>query len=207
MASQLPCKKNDSGGFTFYVSLVSQENVKIFQANPTLAAGDAKISIDDGAPANLNTLPTVDADFTKRVKVVLNQAETNGDNLTIIFSDAAGDEWCDLTVNIQTVANQFDELALPGSLMGLANDAITAAKFDESTAFPVKSADAGLTALARPATDEIEAGLTYKNAAKRANAVLDGEVVASGSVGEYKNANGSTETTHTHSASGRTVTH
>jgi hypothetical protein len=36
-----------------------------------------------------------------------------------------------------------------GSLMGLANDAITSAKYDESTAFPLKSADTGATILAR----------------------------------------------------------
>ena len=187
MASQLPCKKNNANGFTFYVSLVSQANMKIFQANPTLAAGDVKIGIDDGAPVNLNTLPAVDADFTKRVKVTLNQAETNGDNLTIIFSDAAGDEWCDLIMNIQTVTNQFDALStaaalttvdgkidtvdtvvdaikaktdnLPaspaavGSAMTLANDAITAAKFDETTAFPLKSADTGSTTVARTGAD------------------------------------------------------
>jgi hypothetical protein len=97
MASMLPCKKN-TAGYTFYVSLVSQADTKLAQANPTLAAGDVKIAIDDGAPANLATLPVVDADFTKRVKVVLNAAETNGDNLTIVFSDAADAEWCDQTL-------------------------------------------------------------------------------------------------------------
>jgi len=90
MANYLPCKKNDANGYIFYASLVSQADTKIFQANPTLAAGDVKISIDDAAPANLGTLPAVDADFTKRIKVTLSQAETNGDNLTLIFSDAAG---------------------------------------------------------------------------------------------------------------------
>ena len=40
-----------------------------------------------------------------------------------------------------------------GALMGLANDAITAAKFDESTAFPLKSADSGATAVARTGAD------------------------------------------------------
>ena len=115
MASQYPAVKNSAAGFTFYVSLVSQANTKIAQANPTLAAGDVKIAIDDGAPANLATLPAVDADFTKRVKVVLSQSEVNGDNLTIIFADAAGAEWCDLTVNIQTVARRFDDLAYPAT--------------------------------------------------------------------------------------------
>lgn len=43
--------------------------------------------------------------------------------------------------------------AAVGSAMTLADDAITSAKFDESTAFPVKSADTGLTALARTGAD------------------------------------------------------
>lgn len=110
MASFYPCVKNHASGYTFYISLVSQANTKIMQASATLAAGDFKIAIDDGAPANLGTLPVVDADYTKRVKVVLSQAETNGDNLTIICSDAAGAEWCDLTINIQTVPYRFDNL-------------------------------------------------------------------------------------------------
>ncbi len=37
--------------------------------------------------------------------------------------------------------------------VGLANDAITAAKFDESTAFPLKAADAGATQIARVGPD------------------------------------------------------
>jgi len=110
MSSFLPCKKNDAAGYTFYVGLISQADTKILQANPTLAAGDVKIAIDDGAPANLGTLPVVDADFTKRIKVVLSQAECNGDNLTLIFSDASGAEWCDLIFNIQTVDQRFDDI-------------------------------------------------------------------------------------------------
>lgn len=110
MPSYVPPKKNDTNGCIFYVSLRSQTNVKIMQANPTLAAGDVQIAVDDAAPGNLGTLPAVDADFTKRVKVTLSQAETNGDNLTIIFSDASGDEWCDLTINIQTSAQTLDEI-------------------------------------------------------------------------------------------------
>lgn len=43
--------------------------------------------------------------------------------------------------------------AKAGDLMGLANDAITAAKFDESTAFPLASADTGSTAVARTGAD------------------------------------------------------
>ena len=43
--------------------------------------------------------------------------------------------------------------AQAGDLMGLADDAITSAKFDESTAFPIKSADVGSTQIARVGAD------------------------------------------------------
>lgn len=111
MASQNPPVKNVA--HTFYISLVSQADTRLFQVNPTLAAGDVKVAIDDGAPANLGTLPVVDADFTKRVKVVMASGEMNGDNISIIFSDAAGLEWCDMTINLQTVLRKFDDLAFP----------------------------------------------------------------------------------------------
>ncbi len=113
MPSYVPPEKNIA--YVFYVSLVSQANTKIAQVNPTLAAGDVKVAVDDAAPANLATLPVVDADFTKRVKVSLSTSEMNGDNVTVIFSDAAGSEWCDLTINIQTVARQLDDLAFPAT--------------------------------------------------------------------------------------------
>lgn len=43
--------------------------------------------------------------------------------------------------------------AAVGSAMTLSDDAITAAKFDETTAFPLKSADTGSTAVARTGAD------------------------------------------------------
>ncbi|MCP3686546.1 MAG: hypothetical protein GY861_28240, partial [bacterium] len=43
--------------------------------------------------------------------------------------------------------------AIAGDLMGLANDAITSAKYDESTAFPIKSIDSGSTLIARTGAD------------------------------------------------------
>jgi len=109
MATYVPAKINTA--YIFYVGLTSQANGNILQVNPTLAAGDVKVATDDGAPGNLTTLPVVDADFTKRVKVSLSAGEMNGGNVTVIFSDAAGAEWCDLIVNIQTSATQIDGLA------------------------------------------------------------------------------------------------
>ena len=51
-----PAKKATA---TFFVGLVDQTNTKLLKANPTLAAGDVKISKDGGAFPNLTTLPTV----------------------------------------------------------------------------------------------------------------------------------------------------
>ena len=96
-----------------FVPLVSQANTKIMQANPTIAAGDFKVSIDGGALANPSTLPAVTPAGSKMVKITLSAAEMTGDNITLIASDAAGAEWCDLVVNIQTSARQIDDLAYP----------------------------------------------------------------------------------------------
>lgn len=115
MATVVPSKKNTV--YVFYIGLVSQVDPRLLQVNPTLAAGDVKVATDDGAPGNLATLPVVDADFTKRVKVSLSAGEMNGDNITVIFSDVAGAEWCDLIVNIQTVANQIDDVAAKTNLL------------------------------------------------------------------------------------------
>lgn len=87
--------------YIFYVSLIDQANTKLFKANPTLAAGDVKVSTDGAAQANITTLPTVTPAAGAHVKVTLSATEMNGSNISIIFSDAAGAEWCDLQVCIQ----------------------------------------------------------------------------------------------------------
>lgn len=158
MAAQWPPVKNDAAGYVFYVSLVSQANTKIFQVNPTLAAGDVKIAIDDGAPANLTTLPAVDADFTKRVKVVLSQAETNGDNISLVWADAAGAEWCDLTINLQTIpARQTgDVYALAAGATGFA---AIAGYIDTEVAAIITLLDTEIAAI-KAKTDQ----LTFTNA-------------------------------------------
>lgn len=60
---------------------------------------------------------------------------------------------CNGSVDIQ--ADEIDAILEAISTNGvvLADDAITAAKFDESTAFPLKSADTGATAVARTGAD------------------------------------------------------
>lgn len=113
MTTYFPPKKNTA--FVMYVSLVSQANTKIMQASATIAAGDFKVSIDGGALANLTTLPSVAPAASKMVLISLSTSEMNGDNITIICSDVAGAEWCDLVINLQTTARQIDDLAYPAT--------------------------------------------------------------------------------------------
>ena len=73
---------------------------------------------------------------------------------------ATGEAGLDFTNRLDTIGILPDAvsggpggLAIVGSEMGLANDAITAGKFDESTAFPLKFADTGSTKVARVGAD------------------------------------------------------
>lgn len=113
MATFVPAKRATQ--FIFYGGVASQANTKILQANPTIAAGDFKVSIDGGALANLGTLPTVTPAAGKMIKFTLSVAEMTGDNITVVGSDVAGAEWCDFINNIQTAARQIDDLAFPAT--------------------------------------------------------------------------------------------
>ncbi len=113
MTTYFPPKR--ATAYVAYVSLISQANTKIMQANPTIASGDFKVSIDGGALANLTTLPSVAPASSKMVLISLSIAEMTGDNITIVCSDAAGAEWCDLVLNLQTTARQIDDLAYPAT--------------------------------------------------------------------------------------------
>ena len=44
------------------------------------------------------------------VMVTLSAAEMNGDNVGVVFSDVAGAEWQDQTWNLQTTAQQIDDI-------------------------------------------------------------------------------------------------
>lgn len=113
MATYVPPKR--ATAYRFNVSLVDQSNTKVMKANPTLAAGDVKVSKDNGAFANLTTLPAVAPAAGVQVQVDLSATEMTADNVFVQFIDAAGAEWCDLTINIPTAARQVDDLAFPAT--------------------------------------------------------------------------------------------
>jgi hypothetical protein len=109
MATYVPAKRATQ--YIVYVGLPSAANGSIYQASATLAAGDAKVSIDGGALANLATLPAVTPAASKMVKVTLSTSEMTGDNITVILSDQTSPpEWADVILNIPTVASQIDDL-------------------------------------------------------------------------------------------------
>ena len=97
--------------YDFSVGLVSQANANIFQVNPTVAAADFNISIDDGALASLTNLPAVTPAGSKLVKFSLTAAEMNGGKIVIVCSDSAGNEWADRIIEIQTTVQDFDSLS------------------------------------------------------------------------------------------------
>ncbi|KQU77708.1 hypothetical protein ASD12_18075 [Mesorhizobium sp. Root102] len=169
MSSYLPIVKNGAAGAIFYVSLAPRTANGQWQSNPTFAAGDVKISLDGGALANLNTLPVVTPASSKLVKVTLSQAETNSDNITIIFSDAAGAEWCDLTINLQTAAKQFDDLATQASV-----DAVQSDTNDIQTRVPAALVSGRIDASVGAMANDV-----LTNAAIAADAIGSGELATS----------------------------
>lgn len=101
--------------FVHYISLVSQADTDIAQVNPTLATGDVQVSVDGAAFANLATLPVVTPAGGKSVKVSWSAAEMNGDHIITQFTDAAGDEWQDVTIIISTAPFNALDLAQTGA--------------------------------------------------------------------------------------------
>ncbi len=142
------------------------------ETDNTAVTGDAanitgKVSIEWGTRnAIADTNPTEQEDGYYVFD--LTQGETNGDALNIYpESSTANVRVIGVPGTIYTVAQYFQELGIAsdGDLeqvnfcvtvtdgVGLADDAITSDKFDESTAFPVTSADTGATTIAREGAD------------------------------------------------------
>lgn len=154
MATYVPAKKATE--YIFYVSLESQAAAGTFQTNPTLASGDVTVSKDGGTAANITTLPTVTPAGGKRVKVTLSSTEMNADNVSVVFSDAAGDEWYDLMVNIPTAANQLDDVASAVTTVDTVVDGIKAVTDNLPDSGALTTIDANIDAiLADTGTDGV----------------------------------------------------
>lgn len=91
--------------FEIHVSLEDYANPGNFKSNPTIAAGDWKVSKDGGALANLGTLPTVEPASSVMVLIVLSGTEMTADSVVIVGIDqTAPKEWADFVLSIPTTS-------------------------------------------------------------------------------------------------------
>lgn len=97
-----PVKGED---FEIYVALEDAVKPGSFKANPTIAAGDFKISKDTGALVNLATLPTVSPASSIWVRIQLSATEMTADNAKVQCIDQTSPkQWADLAFSIPTTA-------------------------------------------------------------------------------------------------------
>jgi len=113
----------------FYITLKTA-GTNNFQANPTLVAGDVQISIDGGTFNNLTTLPSAVPAAGNQVKIPLSAAEVTGKVMSIHFIDAAGAEWDDLEINIETYGHASSLHPNIGEVMRGTDNAATETKQD-----------------------------------------------------------------------------
>lgn len=72
---------------------------------PTIAAGDFQVSKDDGALANLATLPSVAPAASAWIKISLSATEMTADRVKVQWIDQTSPkEWADGSITILTVA-------------------------------------------------------------------------------------------------------
>jgi hypothetical protein len=96
-----PPKKNED--FVIRISLEDYLNPGSFKSNPTIAAGDFKVSTDGGALTNLSTLPSVSPASSIFVLLTLSASEMNGDSIVVQCIDqTAPKEWSDFVLSIPT---------------------------------------------------------------------------------------------------------
>ena len=97
-----PVKNQD---FEIQIALEDYDNPGNFQSNPTIAAGDFKVSKDGGALANLTTLPVVEPASSVCLTIALSSTEMNADVVTIVGIDqTAPKEWSDILISIPTTS-------------------------------------------------------------------------------------------------------
>jgi len=105
--------------FSFGVAVYAAGTAN-FQANPTIAAGDFRISTNGGAFENPDNLPAVGPGTDVRIGITISAAETTaagaGGEIWLCWIDAAGAEWDDGFVIIRVAATNQDSLATAAAL-------------------------------------------------------------------------------------------
>lgn len=89
-----------------YVAVEDMNTPGSFKANPTISSGDFKVSKDDGALANLATLPSVSPAGSIWIKLELSATEMDADNVKIQWIDQTSPkEWSDSALTVITTAS------------------------------------------------------------------------------------------------------
>ena len=96
--------------YTLPVALLSVANPGMFQSNPTIAAGDFKLSKDGGTLTNCTNLPVVTPAGSPILWLVLTAAEMTADLVSIVGSDQAGDEWGPIHLALHTTIRTVDDV-------------------------------------------------------------------------------------------------
>lgn len=104
---------------TIYGLKLLDRTTQQFKSNPTLAAGDVKLSKDGGTLTNLGTLPTLSPASSTEVKVILSATESQCKIATVNFRDAAGEEWDDNAYHFFTYGDPLAYLPFDFSTAGV----------------------------------------------------------------------------------------
>lgn len=103
MANANPPRKNQA--FVTYITLRDANDNLSLKANPTIAAGDFKISKDGGAFSNFTNLPTVTPSGGVGVQISLTATEMNADQVLFTWIDQTSTkEWADGSLALNTTA-------------------------------------------------------------------------------------------------------
>jgi hypothetical protein len=86
-----------------------------YKVNPTLAAGDAKVTKDGVGAVNCNTLPDAFPAASSHVRIQLTAAEMTAAVIVVNFVDAAGAEWENQRVIIETYGHPSAQHPLIGA--------------------------------------------------------------------------------------------
>jgi hypothetical protein len=83
------------------IALTSRSNPNEFIVDPSISAGDVKVSIDYGDDADIDTLPVVVQAGKSNIQVSLTADEMDGVNIAVMFKDSSA-LWADFLLNIET---------------------------------------------------------------------------------------------------------
>lgn len=104
------------GTLTLLPTVLIDSNTGLILPNPTLTAGDVKISTDFGAMENIDVLPAVDPALSGQVKMSISATEAQCSRGIIIFKDQTSpSEWDELVERFETEDRPY--------LSGTINDA------------------------------------------------------------------------------------